>query len=148
MKIQFQTNYNLKPVNKEDCSNLYFQEYVEIPPFSKDEKGNWINDTSVPKFVEGKKINIQEQVQSYYELVDLKHLIARVESSGDMSLLHVKNGIYADISDMPDDFEFDNALAAKQAEREAAAAAAKEQNPSSNDSEEKKDIEEKKESVK
>lgn len=144
MNKKFQTNYKLSPVNKEDCSNKYFQEYVEIPPFTKDEKGNWLNDTSVPKFVEGKKIDIQEQVQSYYELVDLKHLLARVESSGDDSILHVKNGIYADISDMPDDFNFENALAAKQAEREAAKQE-QEENPSKESSQEGENKEEKKE---
>ena len=59
-----------KPI-VQDLSNEFEETFEEIPPYAKDEKGNWLNDTSVPKLVPTGKINIQDRIQSYYDDVDI-----------------------------------------------------------------------------
>ena len=78
------------------------QKFIEIPPYAKDDKGKIINMTSEPVLKENGEFDIQDYIQSFYEDCDLYHLLAKVARTGDMSLLNQKQGVYADISNMPD----------------------------------------------
>lgn len=79
----------------------YEQSYIEIPPFTKNDKGEWLNDSSQSIWVKGDKINIFELIQSHRDSVDLSKLIDMVNKTGDISYLKRKQGFYADISQIP-----------------------------------------------
>lgn len=84
-----------------DLSCEYNQTYIEIPPFTKNEKGEWINDSAVSKWVKGDKLNVVEYVQSFRDSVDLSKIIDLVSKTGDTTLLNRRQGFYADITDIP-----------------------------------------------
>ena len=85
-----------------DLSNRKVKKFIEIPPYAKDDKGKIINMTSEPVLKENGEFDIQDYIQSFYEDCDLYHLLAKVARTGDRSLLNQKQGVYADISNMPD----------------------------------------------
>ena len=85
-----------------DLSNRKVKRFIEIPPYAKDDKGKIINMTSEPVLKENGEFDIQDYIQSFYEDCDLYHLLAKVARTGDISLLNQKQGVYADISNMPD----------------------------------------------
>lgn len=88
----------------QDLSNEFEETYEEIPPYTKDEEGNWLNDTSVPKLVSAGKINIQERIQSFLDDVDIYKILERFAYTGDLALFNqtpsYDNDI--DISSIPD----------------------------------------------
>lgn len=92
-----------------DCSNEYVDTYLEIPPFTKNEKGEILNDTDLPKFVKNGKINIQERIQSYAQDCDIYTILERFANSGDTSLINARNAQYGDITNLPDNLnDMDN----------------------------------------
>ena len=94
-----------KPIFQ-DLSNEFEDTYEEIPPFSRDEKGNWLNDTSVPKLVSTGKINIQERIQSFFDDVDIYKILERFAYTGDMALFSQRESYEndIDISSIPTNF--------------------------------------------
>lgn len=90
----------------QDLSNEYEETFEEIPPYTKDEKGNWLNDTSVPKLVPTGKINIQERIQSFYDDVDIYKILERFAYTGDMGLFNQRESYDTDIdiSSIPTNF--------------------------------------------
>lgn len=61
------------------------------------------DDKGVLSIVHDKLRNVQEEIQSHAESVDLKVLIARYEN-GDMSALNQKQPSFADIIDVPNSY--------------------------------------------
>ena len=92
-----------KPIYQ-DLSNEYEETYEEIPPYTKDEKGIWLNDTSVPKLVPTGKINIQERIQSFLDDVDIYKILERFAYTGDLTLFNESPSYDhdIDISSIPD----------------------------------------------
>ena len=81
----------------QDLSNVFEDTYEEIPPYTKDEKGNWLNDTSVPKLVPTGRINIQERIQSFFDDVDIYKILERFAYTGDMALFNQRPAYENDI---------------------------------------------------
>ena len=96
----------------QDLSNEFEETFIEIAPFTKDEKGNWLNDTSVPKLVPNGKINIQERIQSFVDDVDIYKILERFAYTGDMALFNQRSCIDndIDISNLPDNLNDFNDL--------------------------------------
>lgn len=92
-----------KKFKYDDVSSKYNDTWVEIPPFTKNEKGEWLNDSAVSKWVKGDKFNVDEFINSFKDSVDLAHIIDLVMKTGDRSYLNQRQGFYADISDLPND---------------------------------------------
>lgn len=94
-----------KPIFQ-DLSNELEDTFEEIPPFTKDEKGNWLNDTSVAKLVPAGKINIQERIQSFFDDVDIYKILERFAYTGDMALFNQRQAYDndIDISSIPTNF--------------------------------------------
>ena len=92
--------YESKP---QDLSNEFEDTFIEIAPFTRDEKGNWLNDSSVPKLVPNGKVNVQERIQSFADDVDIYKILERFAYSGDMSLINQRpvmpNDV--DVSNLP-----------------------------------------------
>ena len=94
-----------KKVKIHDFSSSLIPQYKEIPAYATNENGEVINMSRYPKFKRVKDLDIQPKIQSYYEEVDLYHVLSKVAINGDISLLSTnKSGFYADISDVPDNF--------------------------------------------
>lgn len=92
-----------KTVSK--CSNPYVTIYKEVPPYAVDEQtGEFINKSSRPKIVEVGKKNIDEEIQSYADSVDIYKILEKFALSGctDNSLITRRVGEFADIVDIPD----------------------------------------------
>ena len=89
-----------------------FQDLIEeIPPFTKDESGKWLNDTSISKFVKRGNINVQEHIQSFADDVDIYKILEKFAATGDESIINRNVGFYADISNIPTNFnEFQDYL--------------------------------------
>lgn len=85
-----------------DYSNTKEPIYTEIPPYTKDENGEWLNDSSFPKIVQTGYIDVQEKIQSYADDVDIYKILERFAYSGDTTLINRSHGIYTDVSDIPD----------------------------------------------
>ena len=88
---------------KQDLSNEYEDTFIEIAPFTRDEKGNWLNDTSVPKLVSNGKVNVQERIQSFADDVDIYKILERFAYSGDMALINQRPAMSndVDVSNLP-----------------------------------------------
>lgn len=97
---------------KQDLSNEFEDTFIEIAPFTRDEKGNWLNDTSVPKLVPNGKINVQERIQSFADDVDIYKILERFAYSGDMNLINQRQPMPNDIdvSRLPDNLNDFNDL--------------------------------------
>ena len=105
MAFKFRTQYsNHELIKGQDLSRIYEQTYKELAPYERNEKGEFLNDSPFPKLVSAEKVNIQERIDSFYEDVDLYHILARVAVTGDVSPLNVKTGFYADISNIPNNY--------------------------------------------
>ena len=75
--FSFKTNYSSRSKKGLDYSDPYRQTFVELLPFTKGSDGKWLNDTSISKFVEGDKINVDEQIQTYRDSVDIYKIIEK-----------------------------------------------------------------------
>ena len=103
--MKFRTMYNNTTLRTgQDLSNEYEQTYKELAPYERNEKGEFLNDSPFPKLVLAEKVNIQERIQSFFEDVDLYHLLAKMAVTGDVSFLNKKAGFYADISNIPNNY--------------------------------------------
>ncbi len=85
-----------------DYSNTKEPIYTEIPPYTKDENGEWLNESSFPKIVQTGYIDVQEKIQSYADDVDIYKILERFAYSGDTTLINRSHGIYTDVSNIPD----------------------------------------------
>ena len=88
----------------QDLSREYEQTYVELAPFARNEKGEFLNDSPFPKLIEGEKVNIQERINSFFEDVDLYSILKKVSLTGDLSYLDRKAGFYGDFSNLPNNY--------------------------------------------
>ena len=86
----------------QDCSNKYIRQFVEVPPYAKDEKGKFINESSRTILKEIEPFDMDEYIQSFKEDTDIYAILKKFNMSGDISLLNQKQGFYEDISDLPD----------------------------------------------
>lgn len=103
--LKFRNGYeNPFGFDMQDLSDPYQDLIKEIPPFTKDDEGKWLNETSVPKYVKVGKINVQEQIQSFADEVDLYKILEQFAATGDDSLLNRNVGFYIDSSDIPTNF--------------------------------------------
>lgn len=88
-----------------DASSSKIPQYKEIPGYATNENGEVINMSRYPKYKRVEDLDVQPKIQSYYEEVDLYHILSKVAINGDTSLLATnKTGVYTDISDVPDNF--------------------------------------------
>ena len=96
--------FNPYKSDPQDLSNEFEDTFIEIAPFTRDEKGNWLNDSSVPKLVPNGKINIQERIQSFKDDVDIYKILERFAYTGDMALFNQRPSMDndIDISNLPD----------------------------------------------
>lgn len=85
-----------------DYSNTKEPIYTEIPPYTKDENGEWLNESSFPIIVQTGYVNVQEKIQSYADDVDIYKILERFAYSGDTTLINRSHGIYTDVSNIPD----------------------------------------------
>lgn len=105
MSFKFKSQYsNFEPIKGQDLSNVYEQTFKELAPYERNEKGEFLNDSPFPKIVPAEKVNIQERIDSFFEDVDLYHILARVAVTGDLSPLEKKTGFCGDISNIPNNF--------------------------------------------
>lgn len=105
MAFKFKSQYNnCVPIVAQDLSNVYEQTYRELAPYERNEKGEFLNDSPYPKLVPADKVNIQEKIDSFFEDVDLYHILSRVALTGDLSPLDKKSGFYGDISNIPNNY--------------------------------------------
>ena len=95
---------NPKPIEPIDLSNQYEDTFIELAPYARNEKGEFLNDSPYPKLVPGEKVNIQERIDSFFEDVDLYSLLAKVGATGDTSYLDKKRGFYSDVSNIPNNY--------------------------------------------
>lgn len=111
-KSKFKTMWeNPFEVITQDLSNPYQDLIEEIPSFTKDENGKWLNDSSLPKFVVKGKINVQEGIQSFADDVDIYKILEKFAATGDESIINRNVGFYYDISNIPTNFnDFQAAL--------------------------------------
>lgn len=86
----------------QDCSNKYIRQFVEIPPYTKDDKGKFINESSKTILKEIEPFDMDEYIQSFKEDTDIYVILKKFNMSGDISLLNQKQGFYEDISELPD----------------------------------------------
>lgn len=104
-KFKFITPFsNSETRTSQDLSNQYEQTYIELEPYARNDKGEFLNDSPFPKLVEGEKVNVQEQIDSYFEDVDIYSILKKVAATGDFSYLNRKAGFYADISNLPNNY--------------------------------------------
>lgn len=85
-----------------DYSNTKELIFTEIPPYTKGEDGEWLNETSFPKIVQTGVVDVQEKIQSYAEDVDIYKILERFAYSGDTTLINRSQGVYTDVSNIPD----------------------------------------------
>ena len=93
-----------------DYSRKLEKQYKEIPPYAKNEKGEFINDKSVAVLVEAEPFDIDEYIQSFKDECDIYKILEKAYLSQNISLLNqYPGGVYDDISDLPDDpFEMED----------------------------------------
>lgn len=103
--MKFRSQYNNTTIRvAQDLSNRYEQTYIEVPPYARNEKGEFINDSPYPALIEGEKVNIQDRIDSFFEDVDLYSILKKVSKTGDLSYLDKKAGFYADLGNMPTNY--------------------------------------------
>lgn len=98
----------------DDRSNHFQDQYEEVPPYTKDADGKWLNDTSQPILISKGKKDLDEYIQSFKDDVDIYKILEKVALTGDESYLFQREGFYGDttifpdnIHDMADKFEND-----------------------------------------
>lgn len=87
----------------QDCSDPYVDQYIEIAPFSYDEKtGEVLNKTCRPilkKSIE--RFNIDAYIQSFKEECDIKSILVKFSETGDYSLINKRVGSFTDLVNIP-----------------------------------------------
>lgn len=109
-KVQFKGQWTETEKTGLDYSRKFEKQYKEIPPYTKDDKGNFLNDSSQPKLVESEPFDVDEYIQSFKDDCDIYQLLEKAYLSQNVGLLNRNdNGIYDDISELPEDpYEFEN----------------------------------------
>lgn len=97
--------WNPKPRKGLDYSRKLERQFVEVAPYAKDEKGKFINEKSVPVLIETDPIDVDAQIQSYKDDVDIYKILEKWMLSGDNSLIN-PNGHKA-WEDMPKNQVYD-----------------------------------------
>lgn len=99
----------------QDLSNTKEAVYTEVAPFAYDnETGEFLNKSSFPKLVKTGEVDVQEQIQSFKDDVDIYKILERVAMSGDTietsSLVNVRKGLSdIDITNIPNNIhDFEN----------------------------------------
>lgn len=79
-----------------------YSTYQEVPPYATDpETGEVLNSSSRIKRVKTGEYDFQEYIQSFADFCSLSALLARVKSTGDMSLLKQSDPVIGD--ELPSD---------------------------------------------
>lgn len=94
----------------QDLSNTKEPIYKELPPYAVDEKtGEFLNKSSFPKLVKVGEVDVQEQIQSYADDVDIYKILERYAlSGGDNTIINRSVGTFGDFVDIPDNLhDFD-----------------------------------------
>ena len=87
--MKFRTMYTAEMPEPYVGKKSIYKTYQEVPPYATDpETGEVLNPTSRVKRVVSGEIDFQEYIQSFADSCSLGALLARVKSSGDISLLH------------------------------------------------------------
>lgn len=97
--------WNPAPRTGLDYSRKLEKQFVEVAPYAKDEKGKFINEKSVPVLMETEPIDVDAQIQSYKDDVDIYKILEKWMLSGDNSLIN-PNGHKA-WEDMPKNQVYD-----------------------------------------
>ena len=85
-----------------DYSRKTEKTFVEVPPYAVDDQGNFINKSKYYKLVPGKDVNIYDKIQSFKNDVDIYSILAKVQQTGDLSLLNRSNPSFIDMAGCPD----------------------------------------------
>jgi len=97
---------NPSPKKSIDCYQQFRDTFVELPPLATSlETGEILNDTASIKLVPGEKIDIQNYVNSFYDSSCLQVQLERLRAGDRSAVVPAGNGVYADISGVPDDLE-------------------------------------------
>lgn len=100
--LDFNGFYSPKAIKPLDLSNKKQEQFEEIPPFTKDADGKWLNDTSQPKLISKGYFDVDEYINSFKDDVDIYKLLEKIALTGDESLLYQKEGWYGDSTVFPD----------------------------------------------
>ena len=83
-------------------NNHFRQNYVEIPAFTQNEKGEFLNKTSVSILKLGDKVDVHAEIQEYAKQCSIYEMLKKFELTSDESYLNRDTtGFYVDISDIP-----------------------------------------------
>lgn len=94
--------FSAKKVEPLDYSDSKQEQFEEIPPFTKDSNGKWLNDTSQPILISKGFIDVDEYINQFKDDVDIYKLLEKVALTGDMSLLNQREGWFGDSTIFPD----------------------------------------------
>lgn len=90
--MKFRTMFTAEMPQPYIGTKSIYSTYQEVPPFATDpETGEVLNPTSRVKRVKSGEYDFQEYIQSFADSCSLSALLARVKSTGDMSLLKQNN---------------------------------------------------------
>lgn len=109
-KISFKGQWTETNKTGLDYSRNLEPQFKEIPPYAKDEKGKFLNESSQPILVEGEPFDVDEYIQSFKDECDIYKILEKAYLSSNPSLLiQNHNAVYDDISELPDDpYEFED----------------------------------------
>lgn len=87
----------------QDCSDPFVDQYIEIAPFSFDEKtGQILNKTCRPILQKSnERFNIDAYIQSFKDECDIKAILVKFSETGDYSLINKRVGSFTDIVNIP-----------------------------------------------
>ena len=86
-----------------DYSRQTEKTFVEVPPYAvNEETGEFINKSKYYKLIPGRDFNVYEKIQSFKNDVDIYYILAKVQQTGDTSLLNRSNPSFMDMAGMPD----------------------------------------------
>lgn len=83
-------------------NNHFRQNYIEIPAYTQNEKGEFLNKTSVSILKLGDKVDVHAEIQEYAKQCSIYEMLKKFDMTGDESYLNRDTtGLYVDISDIP-----------------------------------------------
>lgn len=89
----------------QDLSNSLIPVYNELPPFAVDlDTGKLLNPSRDPIKTPAGFMDIQEKIESYRDECDIYKILQKVIVSNDTSFLNRKVGTFADLANLPDNF--------------------------------------------
>lgn len=100
--MKFRTMYTAEMPEPYIGTKSIYSTFQEVPPFATDpETGEVLNPTSRVKRVKSGEYDFQEYIQSFADSCSLSALLAKVRSTGDMSLLKQVDAEHGD--ELPSD---------------------------------------------